>query len=258
MKPIHEIFSAVQNDLHDLGAERVQPAEYVDIFKLVCFEIHAQTDVAIARISKDIPSTPPVTIPNPESDINLIHPGGALIRSIYRVLRSGTLDSATNTIIGGMEMREYSREAILQAQAGNRPHVLNDYNTDSGNLLRMFSTSMASDTIRLTLAVPSAWNERIDVDVYMYESVSSFARLWSGNVLPANSVPQWMADAIESGMRYRIIEKLFLSGSDKAGARMSPANERWRYHLTKLKEYLHDFKDRRSPLQIQPMKWLSE
>jgi hypothetical protein len=234
MKTIAAIFSNVQTDTNDIDGKRIMLAEYVDYAQRVlddlCFELNVWVKY---KTYTPNPSTNPLVTPN-------------------NVLIIDSSDNAVNllrVVRNGREAREYSRQAVGSQGAGNYAFANNSVSLNNADF---YSYKDKDENMFLVFMVPFALDESIYIE-FLSGRPYNFIK-WTQNT----SIPDFLCDVVEYGIKMRIFERLFNSGVDTMLSRFQNSERMYLKSLGKARAYTKNFHDERSVVQRQPLKWLPE
>lgn len=234
MKLIGQIFSNIQTDINDISGERIQLAEYVDYAQRVADDLALRLKVWISYGSYvPNPSVSPV-LPSPNS---VLIPASAKCIQLLRVTRNG------------QPTREYSRQAVQDQAMGTYPFTTNDTELTAYNF-----TSFVNQDESMTLTFTTAFEADEIVYTEMLTGRPYNFVTWS----QATSIPDFLVDVMEYGIKMRVFERLYNSGLDKMQPRMQYAQQMFTKYLGEAKGYTKNFHDERSVIQRQALKWLSD
>lgn len=234
MKTLSLLYSRVQSQIGDLSFSKIQRAEYVDYAQRIIEDLASETKVWIntATIIPNPTATPVDPIPK-----TALVPANLSLRRIYRLTRNGK------------EAREYSIQTIASAAAGNFGFSINHTEFDG---LSFATQSNPDESVTIQFVQGFELDEEIKVEYLAGRPFS--LTLWHNAI----SVPDWLADCIEEGIRMQCFKLLFNQGDNTQQARYQNSERLYKDYLRKAISYTRNFLDEHSPLQMQPMIWLGE
>lgn len=234
MKILSKLYSKVQSQIHDTAFEKVQRAEYVDYAQRVIEDIASETKVWIA--STTLTPNPSATPVDPAPSLVTL-PANLSVRKIYHVTRNG------------VECREFSRQTVNNVSRGYYGFTINRTELDE----LAFTTQARSDeSIDIQFGQDFQADETVMVEYLTGRPVNLVA--WEDAV----SVPDWLSEAVEEGVRMQCFKLLYNQGDESMFGRYQNAERVYREELKKAISFTRNFLDERSPVQSQPMIWLEE
>lgn len=234
MKLIGQIFSNIQTDINDIAGERIQLAEYIDYAQRVSDDLALKLKVWVGygTYTPNDSSSPIVPTPN-----SIVIPASAKPLQLLRVVR------------GGISAREYSRQAVQDQAMGGDPFATNKTLLNDNDF-----TSWVNQDESMTLTFTSAFDLDETVYVEMLTGKPYTFNTWS----QSTSLPDFLVDVVEYGIKWRVFERLYNSGLDMMMPRMQQAEQRYTKFLGEAKGYTKNFHDERSSIQRQSYRWLSD
>lgn len=234
MKLIGQIFSNIQTDINDISGERIQLAEYVDYAQRVADDLALKLKVWISYGSYvPNPSTAPVS-PTPNS---VLIPASAKPIQLLRVTRNSQVT------------HEFSRQAIQDQALGADAFGINKVILGDNDF-----TSWVNQDESMTLTFTTGFDLDEVVYVEMLTGRPYTFTKWTQNT----SVPDFLVDVMEYGIKTRVFERLYNSGLDKMQPRMQYAQQMFTKYLGEAKGYTKNFHDERSGIERQAHRWLSD
>lgn len=253
MIPLNTIFSSIQNEINDIEAVRVQLGEYLDFAEQTLNEIARETDMYLGRYTfipvptSASPSINYVVVPEVDSVGNIINP--------YKLERVMRASPDGNTI---KETREYSMQTISATYANNASFRGMRGVLDSGAFATLLNNPDNANKVdgSLVLFFTKVFDigEALIID-FVQHSPFRITR-WNAN--PSIAIPAYMRDAFETIMLSKVVKRLFFKGDEAFGSRYQMSLPIAMSALDKLKAYARNHRDKQSPYQIQPSRWLPE
>ena len=234
MKLIGQIFSNIQTDINDIAGERIQLAEYVDYAQRVADDLALRIKVWISY-GRYVPN--PTNAPVYPTPNSIVIPASAKAIQILRLTRNGVTG------------REYSRQAVQQQAIGD-----DAFSANTEVLGEMdFTTFVNQDeTMTITFVTTLALDEEVYIEMLTGRPYNFLT--WSQNT----SVPDFLVDVIEYGIKTRVFERLYNSGLDKMLPRMEYSQRMFTKYLAEAKGYTKNFRDERSGIIRQANRMWSD
>lgn len=234
MKLISQIFSNIQTDINDIAGERVMLAEYVDYAQRVADDLALRLKVWISY-GQYVPN--PTTAPVYPSTNSIVIPASAKPIQLLRVVRNS------------LPTQEYSRQAIQDQALGADAFSANTTVLRDGDFTSFMN---ADESMTLTFAANFELDEIVYVEMLTGRPYTF--NTWSQNT----SLPDWLVDVTEYGIKVRVFERLYNSGLDKMLPRMQYAQQMFTKYLGEAKGYTKNFRDERSGIVRQANRMWSD
>lgn len=233
MRTVQEIFSRVQTDFNDITMDTFQRAEYVDTARDIVDTISYSVEAYLNTYNVvPNPSTAPVT-PNPTS---VVVPNTQPISYIDRVERNG------------VPCFEFSRSAVVNNVNVFYPFDVNEVVLSSNAYA---SLRNRDDSTTLYFGTPFSLDETLSVLYFAHNQVSPV--IWTTNT----QIPQVLCNVVELGIKRRFMERVVLQGKGNPNT-LGYLNIEYQKALGTAKSDTRRLIDRRSFLQAQPLRFLSE
>lgn len=270
MTTAQEIISQVQSMIGDIGYNKIQPAEYVDMLDEVLYDVsrvvriwvyqyeYIGPTVAYVATAALLPVNPPdrsvFIIEDSQTAVwwdalqtqsyrtylpHLIHirPQDVRISKILQVMRRGE------------RCNQVSIQSIETAVSNGHPFEQN----------RIDATPFMFHAMRLPDEGTYVWfakdilpNERIDVEYYLEKP---FAIRTQRETTP---IPDMVHGVAKYGLAKSVAERLYIAGDDKMGARVQLLDATYKKEIAALNAYTRNYLDESTPIQAQPRIWLQE
>lgn len=233
MRTVQEIFSRVQTDFNDITMDTFQRAEYIDAVRDIVDTISYSVEAYLNTYNVvPNPSSAPVS-PDPQT---VVVPNTQPISYIDRVERNGT------------PCFEFSRSAVVNNVNVFFPFDVNEVVLSSNAYA---SLRNRDDSTTLYFGVPFSLDETLSIQYFAHTQVSPI--VWT----TTTNIPQVLCNVVEIGIKRRLMERLLLQGKGNPNT-MGYLNIEYQKALGTAKSDTRRLIDRRSFLQAQPLRFLSE
>ena len=233
MKTAGHLFSMVQTNVNDIAGTRVGLAEYVDFMQIVAEELAQKIKVWIDYKA---------FIPNPSSNPVLPSPYTLLIPASVNCTRILQL------FRNGMKAREYSRQAVTNQITDNYA-----FDTNQVILTRNDFQSFRNPDESMILRFADYFDQDEEVYIEMLVGRPFDLLTWTQDV----KVPDYLFNVFLYGVKFRVFERLFDSGTP-VEKQMMLAEKQYIKYLSDAKAYTNNFHDESSPVRRQSNRWLSD
>lgn len=261
----------VQSNINDLAMERVQAAEYVDLLNFVAMDIAEQTEIYVNRYrTKPNPApgsaTPTWTVNIPYTISLPVTVGPPVLNdlSIFRFIR------VVRGLNDWFECREYSQQSISASISANSSFNINRTQLGTYDFLTMIGSPLTGMDGSVSLIFGGHFEEEEEV-VIDYISNRPFGNptaagisstggtalnQWNPNNNNPQSIPDFLRNAFEWGLLWRVCESLYFKGDESFVQKAERAKSMYQIYLRAAVGYAKMFKDNKSSLQMQPVNWL--
>ncbi len=233
MKTAGHLFSMIQTNVNDIAGTRIGLAEYPDFMQIVAEELAQKIKVWIDyKKFTPNPSTNPVT-PSP---FTLTIPSSVNCTRILQLFRNG------------VKAREYSRQAVTNQVTGNYAFDTNQVILPGNDF---YSFRNPDESMMLTFTDYFDQDEEVYIEMLVGRPFDILK--WTQDV----EVPDYLFNVFLYGVKHRVFERLFDSGSP-VEKQMALAQKEYIRYLSDAKAYTNNFHDESSPVRRQSNRWLSD
>lgn len=179
--------------------------------------------------------------------------------NIFKFIQVRRVDNGTGTIVGN----EYSKQAT--AKSINERYPFQNLVDPGGGA---FSTSFVNPATGLidgtfTLTFPYAFEtaETVTVDYISDMPTNLYSTAidkWELQGTSPISIPNFLYNTFRYGLLEKVIERLYLSGDERLGAKVGFVSNKYKESLREAVSYALMLKDEGSKLEHQPYRFLSD
>lgn len=258
MVNIAQIISMVQSNINDLAGERIQSAEYIDHCNFVAMDIAEETEIYVGRHTS-IPR--PLGVTTATYNVNIPYNDTTRDISVFRFIR------VTRGLNGWTDCHEFSQQTISATISGNSSFVNNNTQLGRAEFLTMIGHPVdgIDGSINLIFGQQFEEGEHVVVDYISNRPWGSpdgtdtrALQRWNPNNSNPQTIPDFLRNAFEWGLMWRITESLYMKGDDSFANKADRSKQNYQLYLRQAVGYSKMLKDNRSALQSQPLNWLQE
>jgi len=163
-----------------------------------------------------------------------------------------------NSNIGYFAVKEFSIQAIIKQQSTPTGFDINDITLYDSAATTFINSNLLMPAIdnSITLHFSTAFEVGEELIVDFIQGRPFLLNNWVQN--PTISVPDFLDEVLKYGLKWKVFERCFNKGDDTLIKRVEMAYNNYNKELSRAISYSKNFKDKKSSLLIQPLKYLRE